>query len=53
MDTQAEDGVVVNQSPASGAKIKRGGRVVISVGTFNPNLGGETPPTTTTPPGTP
>ena len=51
---QAKDGVVVDQTPASGQKVKRGSRVVVSIGKFDPSLGkhggttGATGPTGTT-----
>jgi beta-lactam-binding protein with PASTA domain len=41
VDSQAEDGKVIDQTPAAGQKVKRGSRVTISVGSFNPNLGND------------
>ena len=39
VDTQAKDGVVAEQSPAAGQQVKRGSRVTVSIGKFDPNLG--------------
>jgi eukaryotic-like serine/threonine-protein kinase len=58
-DTQnlSEDGIVLSQSPTGGQTKKKGSKVKIVVGHFNPNLqgdGGNTTPTTpTTTPTTP
>ncbi|MDQ4041004.1 MAG: Stk1 family PASTA domain-containing Ser/Thr kinase [Actinomycetota bacterium] len=52
VDTPDEDGVVLSQDPAGGAKAKRDSRVTITVGRFNPDLdpeGGEGPGTTPEP----
>jgi serine/threonine-protein kinase len=58
-DTQdlTQDGIVLSQNPTAGQTKKKGSKVTIVVGRFNPNLqgdGGNTTPTTpTTTPTTP
>ena len=50
VDTPDGDGVVIEQSPAAGTKAKKGSKVTIVVGKFNPDLnpeGGTTTGTTT------
>jgi serine/threonine-protein kinase len=47
--TAGRDGIVIAQDPAAGTRIKRGGRVTITVGTFEPPTP-ENPPPGTTPP---
>jgi eukaryotic-like serine/threonine-protein kinase len=52
VDTPDGDGVVIEQSPAAGTKAKKGSKVTIVVGKFNPDLnpeGGTTTGTDTTP----
>jgi serine/threonine-protein kinase len=54
VDTPDEDGVVLSQDPAGGAKAKRDSRVTITVGRFTPDLnpeGGQPDTGTTAPPG--
>jgi serine/threonine-protein kinase len=47
----SRDGVVIDQDPGAGSRVKRGGRVTITVGTFEPPLAPENPPPgTSTPP---
>jgi beta-lactam-binding protein with PASTA domain len=41
VDTQADDGNVTEQTPAVGQKVKRGSRVTITVGKFDPSLAGD------------
>jgi serine/threonine-protein kinase len=51
VSSPSRDGVVIAQDPPSGSRIKRGGRVTITVGTFEPPPAddGPTPPGTTPP----
>lgn len=56
VDTIDQDGVVVEQDPAGGEQRRKGSRVTIVVGKFEPPLNPEptaTPEATTTPPPTP
>jgi beta-lactam-binding protein with PASTA domain/predicted Ser/Thr protein kinase len=54
VDTLDQDGVVVDQDPAGGEKLKKGSRVTIRVGKFNPPLNPEpTPSPTPSPTATP
>jgi beta-lactam-binding protein with PASTA domain len=46
VDTPDGDGVVIEQNPAGGKKIKKGGKVTIVVGKFNPALNPEGATTT-------
>jgi eukaryotic-like serine/threonine-protein kinase len=41
VDSPEGDGVVIEQSPAAGAKVKKGGKVTIVVGKFDPALNPE------------
>ncbi len=56
VDTIDQDGIVIDQDPAGGEKLKKGSRVTIVVGKFEPPLNPEptpTPEATTTPAPTP
>lgn len=48
VQTAEEDGQVLSQSPKSGKKVKKGSRVTITVGRFDPSLDPEGTDTTTT-----
>jgi serine/threonine-protein kinase len=50
VDTLDQDGIVVDQDPAGGEKLKKGSRVTIVVGKFEPPLNPEPTPTATTSP---
>ena len=45
VETPEEDGVVIDQAPASGRALKKGSRVTITVGRFNPDLDPDPTPT--------
>ena len=47
VDTIDQDGIVVDQSPAGGEQLRKGSRVTIKVGKFNPPLNPEPTPTST------
>jgi beta-lactam-binding protein with PASTA domain len=47
VDTLDQDGTVVDQDPAGGEKLRKGSRVTIVVGKFNPPLNPEPTPTET------
>ena len=52
VNTLDQDGIVVSQDPSGGVKLKKGSKVTIHVGRFNPPLNPE-PTTTPTPSATP
>jgi beta-lactam-binding protein with PASTA domain len=47
VDTIDQDGIVVDQSPAGGEQLRKGSKVTIKVGKFNPPLNPEPTPTAT------
>jgi len=53
VDTLDQDGKVVSQSPAGGEQLKKGSRVTITVGRFNPPLDPEAGTPTPSPTDTP
>ena len=47
VETPEEDGVVIDQDPAGGTRQKKGSRVTLTVGRFNPDLDPDPTPTAT------
>jgi serine/threonine-protein kinase len=50
VETPEEDGVVIDQTPAGASRQKKGSRVTLTVGRFNPDLDPEPTPTATASP---